>query len=46
VQILGLFCVSGISYGPTDLFLLKEFSKKTPVLKIFKIFKKLVPTVA
>ena len=31
------FFVHGISYRPTDLSLLKEFSKKKSVLKIFII---------
>ena len=37
MQILGFFFVHGISYRPTDLSLLKEFSKKKSVLKIFII---------
>ena len=32
-----IFFVHGISYRPTDLSLLKEFSKKNSVLKIFII---------
>ena len=38
MQIFRNFFVHGISYRPTDLFLLKEFSKKKKsVLKIFII---------